>query len=661
MPFIFAYIIKLSVSLGIMYLFYQFVLRRLTFYNWNRAYLLSYSAFSFLIPFINITPALERNTIKENVFIQLVPTFKQAVANNHTSAVEDTISFSWSINDWFLFVILSGISVMGIRLFIQFISFRLMLKEAKLISGDSIKIYQLNKKISPFSFGNSIFINQSMHDQNEIQEIIKHEYVHIKQKHTLDILWAELLCIVNWYNPFAWLIRNAIKQNLEFIADNKVIETGIDKKAYQYLLLKVLGNNYYAITMPFNFSSLKRRIAMMNKLKNTKAHLLKFLFLIPLMTIMLLSFRQQSDISDKVKLYTVAGIMIDNETMQPLADVAVSDSVSGGQAISDKNGYYALKIPIVDKDCLQVGLQYKKAGYLGENAGRMRISNPFNGSNVVVFISISKKIARAGTNSYGGAEIDGKKVEPDYAYVSQKFEEFLYSKKVDSIIAKSSKPVQIIEGIPYACGDGCRAWFDKEEVNNSPECKVWIDGKIMSIDEANARYNRFQFNGAISMSRGTAKEKLNIDCNVLVLFKDKRPTFLDSNADTTKKPITYIKWNDKVAPKMNAQKIAAETDTIYIVADGFSWQNDSLRFNGKVRGTFIKGNDTVKTESTDLYLPAAASTHMRFNHKQYVYGSTYTAQPGEKFKVYSYAAVKSAKDLGVYKNKSTIQIVSDYQ
>ncbi len=94
-------------------------------------------------------------------------------------------------------------------------------------------------------------------------------------------------------------------------------------------------------------------------------------------------------------------------------------------AISDKNGYYALKIPIVDKDCLQVGLQYKKAGYLGENAGRMRISNPFNGSNVVVFISISKKIARAGTNSYGGAEIDGKKVEPDYAYVSQKFEGLL--------------------------------------------------------------------------------------------------------------------------------------------------------------------------------------------------------------------------------------------
>ncbi len=331
MPFIFAYIIKLSVSLGIMYLFYQLVLRRLTFYNWNRAYLFSYSAFSFLIPFINITPALERNAIKGNAFIQLVPTLNQAMVNNHSSAMEHTISFSWSINDYFLFIIILGIGVMVIRLFIQFISFRLMLKQAKLISGGSIKIYQLNKKISPFSFGNSIFINQSMHDENEIHEIIKHEYVHIKQKHTLDILWAELLCIVNWYNPFAWLIRNAIKQNLEFIADNKVIETGIDKKAYQYLLLKVLGNNYYAIATPFSFSSLKKRIAMMNKFKHTKVHLLKFLFLIPLIVVSLLSFRQQSDISDKVKLYTVAGIMIDNETMQPLADVAVSDSVSGGR------------------------------------------------------------------------------------------------------------------------------------------------------------------------------------------------------------------------------------------------------------------------------------------------------------------------------------------
>ncbi len=236
-----------------------------------------------------------------------------------------------------------------------------------------------------------------------------------------------------------------------------------------------------------------------------------------------------------------------------------------------------------------------------------------------------------------------------------------YSKSTDSIIAKSSKPVQIIEGIPYACGDGCRAWFDKEEVNNSPECKVWIDGKIMSIDEANARYNVFSLMVQFPCQGELLKKNLILIVMYWCCLKDKRPTFLDINADTVKRPITYIKWNDKVASKMNAQKNAAENDTIYIVADGFSWLNDSLRFKGKVRGTFIKGNDTVKTESTDLYLPAAASTHMRFNHKQYVYGSTYTAQPGEKFKVYSYAAVKSAEDLGVYKNKSTIQIVSDYQ
>jgi hypothetical protein len=113
----------------------------------------------------------------------------------------------------------------------------------------------------------------------------------VKQKHTHDIIWSELLCILNWYNPFAWLIRKAIRQNLEFIADDKVLEQGLDKRKYQYLLLKVTGNNHFSIANQFNFSSLKKRIAMMNKMKSARAQLIKFLFIVPLVAVMLLAFR----------------------------------------------------------------------------------------------------------------------------------------------------------------------------------------------------------------------------------------------------------------------------------------------------------------------------------------------------------------------------------
>ncbi len=129
-----------------------------------------------------------------------------------------------------------------------------------------------------------------MHNNDGLKEIIRHEFVHVKQKHTIDILFTEILCIINWYNPFAWLIRHAVRQNLEFIADNNVLQNGFDKKDYQYLLLKVIGVSQFSIAQQFNFSSLKKRIIMMNKIKSARVHLVRFLFVLPLVAVLLLAF-----------------------------------------------------------------------------------------------------------------------------------------------------------------------------------------------------------------------------------------------------------------------------------------------------------------------------------------------------------------------------------
>jgi hypothetical protein len=188
---------------------------------------------------------------------------------------------------------LTGMSIMLVRLLVQFISFRRMMRKAEFISGSDMKIFHVDENIIPFSFGNSIFINPRLHSETELQEIIRHEFVHVKQVHSIDIIWGELLCLLNWYNPCAWLLKRSIRQNLEFIADRKVLENGIAKKEYQYLLMKVMGNNQYSIANQFNFSSLKKRIAMMNKLKSARLNLVKFLFILPVVGIILVSFRKQ--------------------------------------------------------------------------------------------------------------------------------------------------------------------------------------------------------------------------------------------------------------------------------------------------------------------------------------------------------------------------------
>jgi len=289
MPVLFSYLLKLSVSLAVVFLFYHFVLRKLTFYNWNRWYLLGYTLLSFFIPFIDITGLLERNEWSTNNMITWVPVI---YTQNSAGLLENNTAARFGIWDGVLLFFIIGMMLMLLRLFIQLLSFYGIKRKAVPLAERGLNIFHVNENIIPFSFGNSIFINRHLHNEQELEEIIRHEFIHVKQKHSLDIVCAELLCILNWYNPFAWLLKRSIRQNLEFIADDKVIGSGINKKEYQYLLLKVIGNTQFSIATQFNFSSLKKRIAMMNKTKSAKRQAARFLFLLPVLAVILLSFRK---------------------------------------------------------------------------------------------------------------------------------------------------------------------------------------------------------------------------------------------------------------------------------------------------------------------------------------------------------------------------------
>lgn len=293
MSVFFVYLIKFSISLAAVYLFYRLVLRRLTFYNWNRWYLLGYTLLSFFIAAINITPLLQQNQLGDNRTIRLVPVLYLDTQHLKTSDSINYTSGHWTAWNWLIIILIAGTIILFLRLLVQYLSFLRIRSRAQLISGGGMRIYQVDGDIIPFSFGNSIFLNQQLHTEAELKEIIRHEFVHVKQRHSVDILWGEMLCIINWYNPFAWLLCHAMRQNLEFIADHKVISNGVDRKQYQYLLLKVIGNNHFSIASKFNFSSLKKRIAMMNKIKTARIHLVRFLFVLPLLAALLLSFRKQ--------------------------------------------------------------------------------------------------------------------------------------------------------------------------------------------------------------------------------------------------------------------------------------------------------------------------------------------------------------------------------
>ena len=287
MPAIVLYFLKVSVSLAIVWVFYQLLLRRLTFYTLNRWYLLGYSVLAFFIPLVDLGPLLGGG---ERSMVLLIPSIGEYGIGPVAAKgwMEDFGSWNWLVVGMMI-----GAMVLLVRLVVRWASLYKIRRGAQLVRDGGVKVYQVEGAIRPFSFGDAIYINPRLHTEKEWSEIVLHEYVHIRGRHSFDILFSELLCILNWYNPFVWLIRYSVRQNLEFIADRTVLENGVDKKGYQYHLLKVVGDQEYHLANNFNFSSLKKRIIMMNKIRSARLHLLKFLFILPLMGVLLVAFRSR--------------------------------------------------------------------------------------------------------------------------------------------------------------------------------------------------------------------------------------------------------------------------------------------------------------------------------------------------------------------------------
>lgn len=511
------YLLKLSVGFGIICLFYQLVLKGLTFYKWNRFYLLGYSLLCFFIPLINISEVVQQHDANVYKALDLIPSI---IPRNAAPFVAiQGGRHSWSLTDLLFIVFITGIVIMTVRLVIQFMALMHLIKKAELVSNEEIRLYQVNSRIIPFAFGKSIFMNRQLHEAKDIEEIIRHEFVHIRQKHSIDIMWAELLCVLNWYNPFVWWIRSSIKQNLEYLADNKVLQDGIDKKQYQYLLLKVLGDHQFAIAHPFNFSSLKKRIAMMNKMKNTRIHLLKFLFIMPLITVMIMAFRKDHSTLVNKTMLSLSGITFDKITELPISGVTVRDSASGTQAVTDKNGFYTLAIPVKGSAPFRIHVDYQKEGY--------PLSVPLNSTmnstsdNMIIIEGlVNERDNNRGIKPSLHAFSSSQPGSNSYSYALEKFESHIFQKRIGLLVQNSTKPIWIIDGIPYAFMKAGVAWFDKEEVTASPECKVWFDGKIMSIGEANNTVNRFELNSIGAMPKKEAQKILGVNCNVLLLAKD---------------------------------------------------------------------------------------------------------------------------------------------
>jgi len=286
MAALFIYLIKVNLALILFCAGYYLVLRPLTFYTLNRAYLVGAILFSTLYPLINFSNFINRH--------QQIAKPVQLVAVNWQAPVSTaihTVSAQPGSYNWPLIVFWTGVVLFAVRFIFQLISLYRLHKRSKPMVLHQHLIRSVNKDINPFSFLSSIYINPKNHSADELRAILEHEQVHVNEWHTLDILVGELSIIFYWFNPGIWLMKRAIHENIEFITDRRILQNGLDAKVYQYSLLTVTFNNSSnTLINYFNASAIKKRIIMMNAERSSPVTLSRYVFLIPIVAVLLLAF-----------------------------------------------------------------------------------------------------------------------------------------------------------------------------------------------------------------------------------------------------------------------------------------------------------------------------------------------------------------------------------
>ncbi len=313
------YIIHVSILLAVCYAFYWLLLRQETFFQLNRSVLLACLVIPLLLPLVSIpaswslgffqngSTAFNSSTtyISSNEKMEKSTSEKVKLGVNHisetTAKTSETlpetnekqvpaIQAQMSIDEVLTYLYFSGVIIFSLAFFIQLILILAKVTSLQSIKDGKYRIVELVKDEAPYSFWNIIFINPTKYDPETYEQILAHEKIHIDQTHFADKLLVEVILIAFWFNPFVWLFRKAITNNLEFLTDQSMLTQGFPKQTYQLSLLKVsVPQHPLNLTINYNQSFLKNRITMMNMKKSSARSIWKYLFIIPLLAFSVMS------------------------------------------------------------------------------------------------------------------------------------------------------------------------------------------------------------------------------------------------------------------------------------------------------------------------------------------------------------------------------------
>ena len=393
MGLFFVYILKSSVCLAIFYLFYRLLLARETFHRFNRFSLLGILLLSCLLPLVEVSVKQETEVHQTMLTLEQLLMMADAVNATEAGASAETATVTWI--QVALLVYLAGIVFFAFRNVCSLVRLLMLLKSGKKEDIGSylpsrkerVTLIVHNRDIAPFSWMGYIVISRKDLEENG-REILIHELAHIHNRHSWDLLVADVCIFFQWFNPASWLLKQELQNIHEFEADETVIKEGVDAKQYQLLLIKkAVGTRLYSMANSFNHSSLKKRITMMLKKKSNPWARLKYLYVLPLAVIAVAAFARpeissELDEISAVKVNDLTAIMKTEEVKSPEKHPAKEIKVQGQVLEKSTNA------PVVGANVIIKGTT---SGTITDLDGNFVISMPVGATLSVSYINMKTK------------------------------------------------------------------------------------------------------------------------------------------------------------------------------------------------------------------------------------------------------------------------------
>lgn len=339
------YFLKINVAIALFYAFYRLFFYKDTFFAWRRTALLCFFAVSAAVPLLDI----QHWIVQQEPMAAMADLYAAVVLPELTLTPQPETDWRQLLTDGIVVAYWLVAALLALRFLVQLAGIVRLARRCPTQKIDGTTVHLLPRPEGPFSFFRWIFVCPDAHTGDELHEILTHERTHARQWHSIDVLTGELACIICWFNPFTWLMKREIRTNLEYMADEKVLETGHDSRTYQYHLLG-LSHHKAAATIynSFNVLPLKKRIIMMNKRRTRAIGRTKYLMFLPLAALLMIvsnieavaraTQKITTEVIEAVAPAETPDVQPQPENIAPLLQQEKSDKVTYKGKIVDEAG-----------------------------------------------------------------------------------------------------------------------------------------------------------------------------------------------------------------------------------------------------------------------------------------------------------------------------------